>query len=649
MAGSQLMTLGIRALAANYAALQTTGHNIANANVAGYSRQSVQLATAMPQYTGAGYFGRGVDVTSVTRAHDEFLTREASAARAMSAMDAARSAQLGRLEDIFKSGELGLGNAISSFLNAFGDLASQPGDSATRQVVLARAGDLANRFVESGVALDTLQAGVTSDLGAEVAAVNGLAQSIATANKNIIAANGLGQPANDLLDERDRFIAELSAHVKVTQVAASNGSVSVFIGGGQRLVLGGEAARLTVERDPADTTRSAIGLVDGQGTRLLDGAGFGGGVIAGLLRFQNEDLVDGRNFIGRLAATVSGAINEQQQRGVNLQPPLGSTTSQPLFSVGAPRAVPNARNALDPGGAPIGSVNLSITDPKALQASDYDLRDDATSATGYRLTRLSDGARFEVADGSVVDGVTINWGSPGPQPGDSFLLQPVGRAANAMSRLLDDPRDLAAASPLVGVAPTSNLGTAAVASLTVTASPLPFPGATETFTFNVVAPPVGGFDYTVTSSLTASAVPWKAGQASVGANGFWLQLSGAPKDGDVVDVLPTPASALASNNGNAVALLALRDAALVDGRSLDDGYAQALADVGVRVQGAKSSAAISASVADQAELTRSAQSGVSLDEEAARLLQFQQSYQAAAKMLQVAQALFDTVLETTRG
>jgi len=113
----------------------------------------------------------------------------------------------------------------------------------------------------------------------------------------------------------------------------------------------------------------------------------------------------------------------------------------------------------------------------------------------------------------------------------------------------------------------------------------------------------------------------------------------------VINVEPTPAGALSGNNGNALALLALRDAALVNGRTLTDGWASAMADIGVRVQTGRASAEISDVVAGQAETARSGQSGVNLDEEAARLIQFQQSYQAAAKVLQVAQSLFDTLLD----
>jgi flagellar hook-associated protein 1 len=654
MGASPLMLLGVKAMAANYAALQTTGNNIANASVSGYSRQTAQLATSPSQYTGAGFFGRGVDVATVTRSHDEFLTREASTARALAGMDSARLTQLQRLENIFGTGEAGLGSATTDLMNALGDMSSQPADPATRQVVLARAADLAARFSEAGTALDQMQTGVSSDLRASVDSVNSLATAIAKANQRIAELRGLGQPANDLLDERDRLISDLSEQVKLTRMDASDGSVSVFIGGGQALVLGDRAAKLELLKDPADPSRSAVGIIEGSIKRTLNAAELAGGAIAGMLRFQNQDLVDARTMVGQLAAAVGGAVNTQQLRGLNLQTPLGQVPSSALFGMGPALALPNATNVRDASNQPIGEVSLTITDPAALQASEYDLREDPAAAGVWQLTRLADGKTTTVASGDVVDGMRIDFNVPGPQPGDRFLLQPVSRAANGMTRLLDDPRDLAAASSLIATPGVSNTGTASVATLKVTAAPLPTPGASTRITFTDDA---GSYTWELLDAsnnlLGSGGGTWSAGQsvppAAQDINGFSLLLNGVPRTGDTVTVEPTPASALASNNGNALALQALRDAGIVDGSTATDSWAKALSDVGVRVQSGKTASTLSESVASQTELARSSQSGVNLDEEAARLIQYQQSYQAAAKVLQVAQSLFDTLLQVAGG
>lgn len=644
MGTSPLMSLGIRAMAANYAALQTTGHNIANANVDGFSRQQTLLATSQGQFTGAGFFGRGVDVVGVTRSHNEFLTRETAAAKSLSAMDQSRLQALQRLENVFQTGEAGLGHATSELFDAMVDLSSQPADLATRQVVLARARDLAARFSEAGSAMDQTQASITADLTSTVAEVNQLTSAIAVANERVAALQGSGQPANDVLDQRDRLISQLSEKILVTRIEASDGSVGLFIGGGQRLVLGKEATALQVVPSGVDPSRSALAMKEGNVLRPVDDSVLGGGSLAGLLRFQNNDLVAARNMVGQLAATVAGAVNTQQLRGMNLQPPLGTVASQPLFGVGATQALPQAGNAKDASGMPIGGVSLTVVDSRALQASDYSLQESSASPGSWELTRLSDGKVTTVNSADVVDGMQID--IINAQPGDSFLLQPVGRAANGLRALLDNPLDLAAAAPMVATPAATNTGTGTVAELAVTASPLPWPGADEILVFRRLVPAQGADDYEYTSSLSGQSTPWHSGQPVVGANGFTLQMNGVPGDNDSFNINPTPATALASNNGNARALLALRDEHIVGGRTVSDSWSQSLADMGVRVQSAMSSAEISSAVATQAEQTRSSQAGVNLDEEAARLIQFQQSYQAAAKVLQVAQSLFDTLLQT---
>ena len=548
MSATSLFSLGTKAMLASQAALATTGHNIANANVQGYSRQQAELATAVGQYHGSGYFGQGVDVTTVSRAHDAFLTREAASTRSLAAMDASRLQLLRELEAVFPGGEQGVGHAAGELLNAMVDLSAQPGDAATREVILARAQDVASRFAAAGAQLDALQQQVGDGLRGGVAQVNRLAANIAELNQRIAAAQGLGQPPNDLLDQRDQALSDLSQQLQISTVRADDGTVTVFAAGGQRLVMGASAQALALQQDRSDPSRLAL-VAPGSGVVLAPGE-LGGGAIAGLLRFQNDDLVDGRTRLGQLAAALAGSVNLQQSLGLDLRSPPGS--GAPIFAdVVAAQAVPDAGNS---GGA---TVTMTVVDARQLQASEYALRADPGGAPGvWQVTRLSDGAVHSISNvpgSDTVDGLKITVGtSPPPAATDKFLLQPVTRAANGMRRVLDDIQGIAAAS-----------------------------------------------------------------------------------------------SSPASNNGNALAYTALRSAALVGGSTLTDAYAAAMADIGVRVQSAASGAAISAAVATQAESARSAVSGVNLDEEAARLIHFQQSYQAAAKILQVAQAVFDTLLEAT--
>jgi flagellar hook-associated protein 1 len=641
MSSSPLLSIGTRAMFANYAALQTIGHNIANANTEGYSRQQVEFATAQGQFTGAGFFGKGVDVAAVTRSHNEFLTREAATAASQAAADGARLEQLQRLETVFPTGEAGLGHAASALLNAVVDLASRPQDLSTRQVVLARAQDMAQRYAAAGAQLDTLQEGVVQDLQVAVASVNRLTQGIATVNEQIARVVGSGQTPNDLLDQRDQLVSELSGFVQVTTLPADDGTLAVFVAGGQRLVLGTQATALAYASDEFDITRGAIAVNDSGTLRSLPSSMLAGGRIGGLLRFQNDDLTDARTALGRMATAFSTRANEQQALGLDLRTPPGA--GAPLFSVGAPLALASQSNARDVAGNFIGSVSMTIADETALQASEYTLAPDAATPGQFVLTRLADGLVRNIASGDTVDGLTINVSAAAA--GDRFLLQPVSRAAVNMRRVLDDPRGLAAASPLQAESSNGNTGTASIASLRVV-DPAADPQQTASITFTSAA---GAYDWelrdrTSNALLSSGSGTWQPGQP-IALNGFELSLDGVPASGDQFTVSKTQFPNV--SNGNALAFAALRDQAFIGGETVTDAYASVMAGVGVSVQGARTAADSSGAVASQARDRVSAETGVNLDEEAARLIQFQQSYQAAAKVLQVAQSVFDTLLQAT--
>jgi flagellar hook-associated protein 1 FlgK len=650
MSASTLMSLGTRAMFANFAALQTTGNNIANANTAGYSRQQVELATAPGQYTGAGFFGKGVDILTVTRSYDKFLTTQAASASSTAAADEARMAQLKQLENVFTLGENGLGAATGSLINAFVDVANNPQDSSARQVVITRAKELAARFTTAGNQISSLQSGVTLDMKTSVEIVNGLARQVAQLNKQISSLQGAGHTPNDLLDQRDQLVGQISQYVGVTTVEADDHSMGLFIGGGQALVLGANASTLKATTDTFDPSKSQLSMVEGGVDRLIPESSLSGGSILGLMQFQNEDLVEARNLLGQMATAVAGSLNQQQSLGLDLgQPPAFGSA---LFSVGAPRAQPSRANG---GNAEFG---VSVADFTQVQASDYELRFDGAN---YTLTRLSDdqataGSPFSPADlaaGVQVEGMIIRLDAGGSAPGDRYKLQPVAAAAEEMKLMLTDPKGIAAASPMTATFNAFNTGTASAATLSAVNNSLD-----RNLTANInFTSATGDYDWTLTDSngviAAGGSAIWSAG-APIELNGFALNLNGVPRSGDAITVSPTVSSA--GNNGNALVLSALGEAAVVGastlpdgtlsvGKSFTDAYASAVSNIGVRVQSATSAAKISSAFAETAETTRANKSGVNLDEEAARLIQFQQSYQASAKVLQVAQSVLDTLLQ----
>ncbi len=641
---SALMSIGKTAMFASYASLQTASNNIANANTPGYSRQTTQLTEATGQFTGAGFFGKGVSVTTVTRAYDSYLSGQAVSTGSTAAADAARLDKLTQLEAVFPIGSNGVGAAAGSLLNSFVDVSNNPSDSSARQVVLGQAQELSSRIAAAGDQLNSLQAGLTQDVKTSVASLNTMAQQVAALNQQIAALKGSGQPPNQLLDQRDQLVSQIASTINVTTIQADDGSVGLFIGGGQNLVLGGTANTVKAVADTFDPSKVMLTISTGNTTSSIPPASLAGGSLSGLLKFQNDDLTSARNLLGQIATAVSGAVNRQQALGLDLgQPP---SAGAPIFSVGAARVLGASGNG---GNA---ALSLTVSDASKVQASDYAMSFDGSN---YTITRTSDNAGVagspftpaQLAAGVTFDGATLQLTSGAAQPADRFLLQPVATAAQSMQTVLANPNGVAAASPFTGSVGVNNTGTATIASLT--AADPSYNGALGTsITFTNAT---GAYSYAMSDGSTGSGT-WTAG-SPISINGFALTLAGVPKSGDTVSVVPT--SSVTSNNGNALAFAGLGDLGIVaagagdSGQTITDAYASAIASVGVRVQAGKTASTISTAAASQAETARANSAGVNLDEEAAKLIQFQQSYQAAAKILQVAQQIFDTMLQVAAG
>ena len=652
-----LLNVGARALMANQIALQTTGHNIANVNTAGYSRQTVAFQTSQGQDFGSGYIGNGVDVAGIVRNFSELLNRQAASAAAASNSDAARLQGLNQMQEVFTGGSNGLGAAINSMMNAFADVSSSPTDLTSRNVVLTRMSELAARFRSSSAQLDELDYNTKQQMTNDVNLVNSLASQVAALNTQISRAVATGASPNDLLDQRDQLVRDLNKYVQTSQVDVGDGTITLFVGGSQPLVMGQSAAQLSVKESLQYPGSGQMSLYfqqsSGQAVEL--GASMvGGGELAGLLQFQNTDLAEGRNLLGRMAATLGAAMNQQQQSGLTLDGKKGSA----LFTV--PTTVAG-HTSIAGVTAEAQFVDTSSTsnpqtplDYTAYQASDYKVlfKDNGSLS----LIRLSDNKVTEFSDinqlaNTTVDGLRFNVSGAGAK-GESILFQPYANVSHDFKALVSSPRDLAVANPITAGMSQSNQGNLQLASLKVNSSDYSLPSSSGvTLSFQVDAQ--GNITYTVAGANDASrnvaGQSYVSGQA-IEIDGWSITLTGTPHEGDSVmvgDALdPQYGDAYTRNAGNATAFMDLRDKTLFDGgTTLSDGYSSLIAQVGTRTQSATYAAKLSSTIANNLESDRSAVSGVNLDEEAAKLLQFQQAYQASAKMLQVAQGVFDSVIQ----
>jgi flagellar hook-associated protein 1 FlgK len=633
---SGLIGIGTRALLANQLALQTAGNNTANVNTVGYSRQSVLLQSVAGQFSGSGYYGDGVDATTVLRSHSEFLTRQAAVSGSVAAADSKRLEQLKQLEDIFPGGKNGLGAAVGDMLNAFSDVASNPTDLSARTVVLARADEMAARFRSAATGLASLQQGGQEELRLTVVSINSLATRIAKANEQIAHESGSGHTPNDLLDQRDQLIKELNGLVQTTNIPAGDGSIGIFVAGSQPLVLGKTVAPLAMAADEfGDPAKSKLTITRGATSTPLDETTLGAGALSGLLRFQNTDLVETSNMLGRMALALGTKVNEQQRLGLD----LSGTPGADLFVLGpVAGALPTVLAAAGNTGSATVQVAIQTTPASgatSLAASDYELS--FSGASTGTIKRLSDGQ--VTAFGAVpalIDGLSLQV-SAGAVAGDRFLVTPFRQAAASLDTSFSSPHALAMASPVSASAGAANQGSLTMQSLGPRQANANM-GQTVVLTFNGA----GSFNVSGTGTGNPTGVAYTPGQ-TISYNGWAMTLKGTPKAGDSYTVQAN-AFPLA-NGGNAEAMLGLRDIAMFDGAATTEGYAALMSNVGVRVQNAGFAANVSQAIATTAEADRSAVAGVNLDEEAAKLLQFQQAYQASAKILQVSQSIFDTLMQ----
>lgn len=636
-----ILNVGARSLLVNQKILETVGNNIANVNTPGYSRQSVIVQNVDGQFTGGGYYGNGVDITTVQRNYSDFLTKQAALMKSVASSDSARYDKLQQLESVFASGTNGLGASVSDLLNSFSDIVSAPSDLTARSVALTSADEMAARFQTAANQLYELRLGVSQQLQTNVTTINNLATQIAKANQEISRAMGSGHEPNDLLDQRDQLISELNKYIQTTSVPSSNGTVGVFVGGSQALVLGTTVSPLEVAPTDfsGDPNQSQLMINVGATKYPINEAMLGGGEVAGLLRFKNEDLVNAGNLLGRMALAIGTRMNEQQALGLDLNGNPGSA----LFTLSAiPSGYPADSNT-PPGTTLSIGVQTSPTGTTQFVASDYEVT--FTSGTAGSIVRLSDGTTtafdFSVTNPVKIDGLDIQQSATPATAGDRFLLKPFSTAAGSIATAFSSPRGLAMASPVTASIGAANTGTLTVADLTARSMPAP---AAVTLNFTSAS--------TYTRSDTGATVhTYTPGQpieytypAVAPLAGWSLTLKGTPQPGDTYSVQPNAYPAL--NAGNAQSMLNLRDLAMFDGGPLTDGYAGLMAEIGIQVQSAKSASTVSSNIASSVEQQRTSVSGVNLDEEAAKMLQYQQAYQASGKMLQLAQNIFETLLQS---
>jgi flagellar hook-associated protein 1 len=406
--GASVFGIGLSGLNAASLGLSTTGHNIANANTKGYSRQGIIQSAPYPQYTGNGFTGLGVRVDTVTRSYDEFLTRQVQTAISQDSYYGTYQAEIKQVDNLVADPAAGVSPVLQSFFSAVQGMATNPASLPARQSLMSNAQGLVNRFQVFDQRLSEMRAGVNGSLVSTADHVTALSKQIAQINGQISVSSSGGQLPNDLLDQRDQMVLDLNTLVKATSIKQSDGTINVFIGNGQNLVVGGTPYSIAAKPSASDPQRLTIVYTQGNLDAEIPETMLTGGKLGGLLEYRNKTLDTAANSIERMALVLGQTFNAQMRQGQDLYGNMGTNFfDYQQSNISLTHTVAGVSTAFATVSLPTGVKSV---------ASDYSLTFTGTAGSEYSITRLSDNVSQTVSAAVMGTNPTVlglNWSVPG--------------------------------------------------------------------------------------------------------------------------------------------------------------------------------------------------------------------------------------------
>ncbi|KVH69156.1 flagellar biosynthesis protein FlgK [Burkholderia ubonensis] len=635
-----LMNLGISGLNAAIWGLTTTSNNIANAATPGYTIERPVYAEASGQYTGSGYLPQGVNTVTVQRQYSQYLSDQLNNAQTQGGALSTWNTLVAQLNNYVGSPTAGISTAITNYFTGLQNVANKAADTSVRQTAMSNAQVLADQLKAAGAQYDALRQSVNTQLSATVAQINTYTTQIAQLNQQIATAGSQGQPPNQLMDQRDQAVSNLSSLAGI-QVVRNDQGYSVFMAGGQPLVVADKSytlAAVTSSSDPSELSVVSQGIAGANPpgpNQALPDASLSGGTLGGLLAFRRQTLDPAQAQLGAIATSFAAQVNAQNALGVDLSGNPGGN----LFSTGSPTVYANQANT---GSA---TLNVSFANPSQPTTSDYSLSYDGAK---YTLTDRANGSVVGTSTSmpGSIGGLNFSFSSGTMNAGDSFTVLPTRGALGGFSLATANGSAIAAAGPYVSSASTTNLGTGTIGAPSVTnASAVT---TTNPYTITIGTNGAGALTYTITNPSatppTTAPVPYTAGTPITLAPGLSVTMSGTPASGDTFAVKPNTGGT--SDGSNALALAQLVSAKQLGGgtTTLTGAYANYVNGIGNTASQLKSSSAAQTALVGQITKAQQEVSGANQNEEAANLMQYQQLYQANAKVIQTASTLFQTVL-----
>ena len=686
----------LRGLMAQQTALDTVNHNISNANTEGYSRQRVNMAAPRPFTMPSrlmprlpGQMGTGVEITAIQRMRDRFVDeqlREQSQLETFWKQIASGMQQVESL--VAEPSDHGVATLINRFFTAWQEVADNPSSQSARVLLREQAQELAGTLNQTDAKLRELRQDLDMQIALRVPEINDLASRIASLNAEIMQVINVGNTPNDLQDQRDLLLDQLAKLTGVEYREMSDGSVSVFLRG-HTLVVRDEADEILVRRVPDTSPATDAAVIQGNTAMAVAQGGpdnisvgglpvdpragsysfsYTGGQASttGTMTVTFQPTGGGPEPVGTFQVTagesrtdmVPGAtvqIGTVLNPGVDTANAVGGREGTPLPAAGAITRLQWAR--------PSGVANIEITEGE--MGALFNLRDTILPGKMAQFDQVAR-ALVEVVNryhrtGIGLDGASgRNFFNPDRTTAQTIVLD---------ANIFADHRAIAAGG-------AAGFGTVTVADppartvANVALSGVPDDGRTGRYFFQYARPPVDGTGTPVgQGTLTAFFEPNGGAREKIGETklthsttsdvvvstlvpGVTITLRPNPEDGsDMVTAdagLVTGVGTLTGPGNNRMALtianLVQSREVVLGGATFEDFYSGLVAQLGVDVRQAERQAENQGLLTQHLDRRRESISGVSLDEEATRLIQFQRAYQAAARGITVLDQMLETIM-----
>ncbi len=691
-----LLKIGTSAIRANSILLGTTSNNIANINTEGYVRQRTEFISDP--------LGFGVGRGTTERLVNEFTLKQLRRDTSNFAFSQQFVSEANRVDALFSNPANSIATGMNDLFTQLQTANNDPVQPSNRQLVIGSAQSLLNRFEGMSNLLKDQESFINDQFDIYVNEANDMIKQIAIYNKDIAAyGKGATRPIPlDLVDKRDLAILKLSEMMEINVLDAANGEKLVFMNDGQSLVVEqGDFRLLSLQGNP-DPTRKELQLQLNTNSNILRDVNSKsiGGKLGALVAFREEILDPTQVQLGQLALSLADSLNRQNSLGMTLDGVIGKDIIRlPSF---------DGLNYRENTGA--ATLNVRLEPGKGVQLPPNDFLVRITGADEVTLEALD--SKGEVIPGSakVINGldfsnpITLNANSPivatsgnedlfgleitltpGAAVGDRFMLKPLQQAARELQMATNRGEDIALAGPLRAAIDPSNLGNSRIESIKISNtdpanSAFSASQGLDNGPFSVIyqGVNVGGdhvfrildkdsnlvgdaeFDTNNFNNVLSKIAPTPPAipPANMATElGFDFSISGVPKTGDSFTIE-------FNNNGfndnrNGLELAALqnaettrRNAVVVENGvnqfSFNQSYATTVGSIGERTRQARTSEEANTAILEQTNIWYESLSGVSLDEEAANLVRFQQTYAAAARILSTSQAIFDTLLQSVR-